>query len=138
MGGRGSGGHGKKSDKLKILQGTWRKDRSTENKGETREKPSGGMRQRAPAGLSKEAQALWRQVVGGWVLDAPGLVVLQQVCESLDELRTAQKILARTGETTIDKAGQEIPHPCVALRKEARNSFLKFWKELDLEFNSPA
>ena len=138
MGGRGSGGHGKKSDKLKILQGTWRKDRSTGNYEQTQKKAAGKIRQRAPAGLSKEAQALWRQVVTGWELDAPSLVILQQACEALDELRTAQRNLARTGETAIDpRTGLEIPHPLCASRKEARTAFLRFWKELNLDFNPP-
>lgn len=137
MGGKGSGGHNRKPENIKKMEGTWRRDRATEKKKERSTKPKGYSVVRAPSGLSREAQGLWREVVQGWDLDFPALMLLRQVCESLDELRAAQSILERTGESTIDKAGQEIPHPCVALRKEARNSLLKFWRELGLDVGPP-
>jgi phage terminase small subunit len=143
LGGKGSGGHNKKPDYLKKLEGTWRKDRSKGRNYENGEELLTGYTPpkerssytppRAPSTLGQHGQRLFHKVVRGWRLDDGELFLLERACEAMDELKAAQEVLARTGETTIDSKGVEVPHPCCQLRKEARLALLRFWDKLNLD-----
>jgi phage terminase small subunit len=128
MGGPGSGGHNKKDKGLKLLQGTYRKDRDTPAP-EFDPAPA----PKPPAGLSKEARELWRTITDGWALDLAALHVLKLLCETLDAIRRAERVLEAEGWTLINKNGVPVAHPEVKTWKDCRELYLKYRKALNLE-----
>jgi phage terminase small subunit len=134
MGGKGSGRSSWRSDEIKEKIGTLQRCRTKNEKSkEKQDNPGNYVPPRAPQTLGPHGQKLWHKVVRGWRLDDGELFLLERACEAMDELKTAHEVLARVGETTINKDGQEIPHPCTALRKEARLALLRFWDKLNLD-----
>jgi phage terminase small subunit len=90
-------------------------------------------RPRTPSGLSPRARRLWREVTGGWELDADQLAVLEAGCRALTRMRAAEAQVADEGLTSPGSKGQPRPHPLLAVVDTERRAFLAALKQLDLE-----
>ncbi|HEY3968229.1 MAG TPA: P27 family phage terminase small subunit [Planctomycetaceae bacterium] len=87
---------------------------------------------RPPRKLTGEPLKLWDDIATGWQLDAPGLAVLAQACESLALLRAAEKKLASQGLTVKDRFKQDKANPLVIVVRDLRSSHLRALKQLQL------
>ena len=92
----------------------------------------------APASLSPRARKLWAALVGEWMFDTQGLVLLEVALQALDRLHEAREIIAREGLTVSRNGGLARVHPATRLEREARIGFLQAWRALGLGLDPPA
>ena len=88
---------------------------------------------RPPVGYTPEARRLWRDVVVGWQLEPPALVILDSACRALMRVREAQAILSRDGLVTEDRFKQAKPHPAAAIERDAKQTLLRNLQALHLD-----
>lgn len=86
---------------------------------------------KAPAGLSVRSRKLWRDVVSGWEMDAPGLELLRLACQALDRSDEAQAVLERDGVVVEGRYGVRA-HPAVGIRRDAAVEAARHLRELAL------
>jgi phage terminase small subunit len=55
----------------------------------------------------------------------------------LDRLRQAQEIIDKDGPVIKDRFGVPKQHPATLLERDARNQFLRAWKQLGLDIEPP-
>src|SRR5436190_14453648 len=91
----------------------------------------------APAHLESATAAWWKEVVTTWELDAHHVRLLTLAAEAFDRAVQARKIVARKGLTFRDRFGQPKPRPEVAMERDARISFARLLRELDLDVEPP-
>jgi P27 family predicted phage terminase small subunit len=89
---------------------------------------------RAPAGLSVEARAWWRQLQAEFAIEDPGgLLLLQTALEAFDRLRGARALIDRDGVVITDRFGQSKPHPAATIERDARTAMLTALRALNLD-----
>ena len=89
---------------------------------------------RAPAGLSAEARRMWRSIVGGWVLDAPALGVLEGCLRSWDLFKAASAELERDGPTVLNPStGLRRAHPAAKVAKDSFAAYRAGLAQLHLD-----
>ena len=86
-----------------------------------------------PKGLSRDAKAWWRRIVGAWELDDAALLLLEGALESFDRMREAQAILKAEGLVVKDRFGQQKQHPATLVERDAKSSLLRGIKALGLD-----
>jgi len=87
-----------------------------------------------PVGLSPEAREFWGALANEYQIDdAAGLKLLGRVCEALDRMRRAQRIIKKDGEVIPDKKGSVKAHPAVMIEKEAHRQVLESLRALNLD-----
>jgi phage terminase small subunit len=86
-----------------------------------------------PKGLSGEARRLWRDTVSAWTMDGPGFVLLENACRCLDRLRAAEKVVAKQGQTFVDRFGQVKSHPAMTAIRDENTTFVRILKQLGLD-----
>lgn len=92
-----------------------------------------------PKHLSPESSAWWSEVLRDYALESHHLRLLQAACESWDRMQQARQALADHGGLTFtDERGAIRSHPCVAHERDARISFARLVRELDLDCGSPS
>ena len=92
---------------------------------------------KAPAYLSDTMKAFWKQVTGGWVLDAHHVVVLEIACRSLDRASEAAAAVAIEGAFFSDRHGNRKAHPGIAIELQSRKMFVACLRELGLDVKAP-
>ena len=90
-----------------------------------------------PAHLSKEMQSWWRAVIAEFELEQHHLYLLQCACETWDRLQEARAVLRKEGLTVTTSTGQKL-HPCALIERDARTSFARLVRELDLDVAAPS
>jgi len=91
-----------------------------------------------PKHLSDESAAWWTEVLADYALEPHHLRLLQAACESWDRMQQARQALADHGGLTFtDERGVIRSHPCVAHERDARVSFARLVRELDLDCGAP-
>jgi phage terminase small subunit len=65
--------------------------------------------------------------------DTAGRLLLSTLCESVDRLRGAQKLLREEGLITHDRYGEAKAHPAAAIERAAKQSILATLRALRLE-----
>jgi P27 family predicted phage terminase small subunit len=90
-----------------------------------------------PSHLSPSARQWWVTVVQDYVLQEHHLRLLQLACEAWDESEQAREQLEREGLTVPGREGGIRPHPCVAIRRDARLAVARLVRELDLDTEPP-
>ena len=91
-------------------------------------------KKRAPRHLSKEAQKKYREIGDEYqIVDSGGLLILQSLLESFDDMRIAQGILKVEGLTIIDRFGQKKPHPLNNVVRDCRAQVFQGSKALNLD-----
>jgi P27 family predicted phage terminase small subunit len=120
----GKRGPAPKPTALKVIQGTYRKDRAARREPKPRPKvPS------CPSWLNRDGKREWRRVVKE--LDKLGLVSeldrtsLAAYCQAFGEWREHARIVGEEGTTTISAQGTVIPHPEVHMRNDAFRRMVK-------------
>ncbi len=86
-----------------------------------------------PPGYTPEARRLWDQVLEGWDLDPPALVILDSACRALMRARQAQVLVAKKGLIVRDRFGQHKPHPAIAIERDSRHALLRNLRALNLD-----
>ena len=86
-----------------------------------------------PADYTAEAKRLWRDVLEGWDLDAPGLAIFDSGLRARMRMREAQALLTKDGLVVEDRFGQQKPHPAAVIERDAGMSFLRARKALNLD-----
>jgi len=89
---------------------------------------------RAPSKLSKEAQRWWRKIVDEYgISDSGGLLILLNLLEAFDRMRSAQAILEDEGTVIVDRFNQRKAHPLCAVERDARSQVFSGLKMLSLD-----
>jgi phage terminase small subunit len=92
-----------------------------------------------PKHLTPETAKWWRGIVQTWELEPHSLRILQAAAEAWDRLQQARQVLADHGGLTIEGArGGLLPHPAVAIERDARTGFARLVRELELDAEPPA
>jgi P27 family predicted phage terminase small subunit len=86
-----------------------------------------------PAHLSKESKALWREIVGAWVLGPDGLAILRGGLESLDTYHVCRVQVAKDGPTFRSETGQIRAHPAAKLALDNFAAFRQAMRQLGLQ-----
>ena len=74
-----------------------------------------------PEHLSPAAKRLWRSVHEQYQIDdAPGLALLQALCEARDRCDQAREQILVDGAVVTDRFGQRKVHPAVLIERDAR------------------
>jgi phage terminase small subunit len=89
--------------------------------------------EKPPAGLSRRARAVWRDVLRDYSLESRHLTVLESALRTLDRLDAARAIVDRDGMIVAGSKGQVRPHPMLAVERDCRISLARLWRELDLD-----
>jgi len=84
--------------------------------------------------LCPEARALWDDLQREFVIDdEAGRLLLLSACESLHQLRAAEKVIEKDGMTQTGRDGTVRRHPAVSIGRDARNGMLQALRLLRLE-----
>ncbi len=91
-------------------------------------------RSKPPSILSKAAQSLWREVVGGYELDDPaGQMLLESALTAYDRMHQARRLIRRDGLLVPGTAGTKKQHPAVTIERDSRAAMLSALKALNLD-----
>lgn len=91
------------------------------------------LKQKPPAHLSAKARKWWVRIVGDWLLDETGLLILQSAMEAFDRMTQAQGIIAQEGPVVADRFGQPKQHPATLVERDSRAAMLAALKALHLD-----
>lgn len=131
MGGRGSGGHNRKTAEQKKLEGNPGKRQLDKNES----KPAPAIPPTCPTWLDKEAKREWRRVIPEMIkagtITREARSILAAYCSACSEFRQAQEVLNEKGLTQLARHG-EAPRPEVKIAREARAQMRALAAELGL------
>ena len=132
MGKRGPSG---KSNKLKLLQGTYRKDRDGgENPSPASSIPN------CPSFLKGEARREWKRIspelAANGLLSELDRAALAAYCSSWGMYVETDKVIRAEGLTYVNSRGREMARPEVAIRRQAMNQMKAFITEFGMTPNS--
>ena len=89
---------------------------------------------RAPSGLSKESKRWWHKLVLDYnITDSGGRLILLNIFQAFDRLKSAQAILKTEGMTIKDRFDQIKAHPLCAVERDARSAVLAGLRALNLD-----
>ncbi len=71
-----------------------------------------------PRDLKSRGKALWRNIIGCYVLDPAEVVLLHQLCRAVDVLDRIAADLAEMGVTVSGSTGQPRPNPLLNEQRE--------------------
>ena len=77
--------------------------------------------QNPPDGLADRGSNYWQATTADYELSASELVILTEVCRTLDDLDRLAQVIAHDGTTTLGSTGQTVVHPALT---EARGQRL--------------
>jgi phage terminase small subunit len=86
-----------------------------------------------PAHLQKATKLWWKTIVADFELESHHLRLLQAACESWDRLQAARIVLDRDGVSYVDRFGAPRARPEVAVERDAKVSFARLVRELNLD-----
>lgn len=85
-----------------------------------------------PTHLSKEAQKMWREITGEWVLGGDSLPLLQAALESWDSYQSLRREAAKN-PTFKTKTGNVRANPAAKMSNDALREFRMCLRQLGLE-----
>ena len=85
-----------------------------------------------PRHLSATSRAWWSSVVAAYELDSSGLKLLNEAASALG-IGQARLVIESEGLIYRDRFNVPRRHPAVTIESEARTSFARLLRELDLE-----
>jgi P27 family predicted phage terminase small subunit len=87
-----------------------------------------------PQNLSPASRALWRKLLNDFAIaDAAGLLILRNLCEAVDRLQEAQRIIRADGIVVKDRWGQIKQHPASLVERDARQQIFAALRALRLD-----
>jgi phage terminase small subunit len=95
------------------------------------------VRPEPPSHLSLSTAQWWRSTLETYVLGEHHLRLLQLCCEAWDRGQAARVRLEAEGLTVTCEGGRVLPHPCVAIERDARLAVARLVRELDLDTEPP-
>jgi P27 family predicted phage terminase small subunit len=90
-----------------------------------------------PRHLSSDMAAWWRHVVSTYRLEPHHVNLLRLACEAFDEAQKARAVLEREGFTIANAQGAPRSNPAVAAANNARITYARLLRELDLDHAAP-
>jgi phage terminase small subunit len=91
-----------------------------------------------PDHLSDAAKIWWREVIATYALEDHHVKLLTLAAESWDRSEQARAALAQHGLTFNDRFGTPRARPEIAIERNAKTSFARLLRELDLDVEPPA
>jgi P27 family predicted phage terminase small subunit len=116
----------RKSDRLHLTQGTYRRDRHGRRRPPPARNPAAPLTEppAAPEGLDPEAAAEWpvlaERLVAARVLTELDLPLLRLLVETIGTARHAQRALRESGYSVAGPSGAPKAHPAAAVLAQAR------------------
>ena len=86
-----------------------------------------------PAHLRVSTKKWWKTIVETFELESHHLRLLQAACESWDRMQAARAVLDRDGVSWTDRFGAPRARPEVAVERDAKVSFARLVRELNLD-----
>jgi phage terminase small subunit len=86
-----------------------------------------------PAHLSERMQAWWRTIVAEHVLESHEFLLLEAAAAAWDMAEAARAEIAREGMVYLNREGEPRPRPECSVLRDARASFAKLVKALNLD-----
>lgn len=87
-----------------------------------------------PAHLSKEAKAIWKEILTEYSIDdAAGLRILRVALEAYDRAQAARASIDKVGMMFKDRFNCPKPHPLLPIERDSRAAFLAGMKALQLD-----
>ena len=90
-----------------------------------------------PKHLRAATQRWWSDVVSDWTLEQHHVRLLTLLAESWDRSEQAREAIVADGLTTMDRFGQVRIHPAVNVERDAKITFARLLRELDLDIDGP-
>ncbi|HEV2546032.1 MAG TPA: P27 family phage terminase small subunit [Stellaceae bacterium] len=95
------------------------------------------MTETTPTHLSPRSKTLWNDLVPRRARSPERLTLLQLALEQLDRADAARADIERDGPTfRTKKTGTIHAHPALAIERQARMTFVRLWKQLDLHWSA--
>jgi P27 family predicted phage terminase small subunit len=92
----------------------------------------------APAGLSKDASAVWKRLHATYELGDEGAQqILSAGLRAFDTMRSAEAIIARDGVVVLDRYSTPKAHPACDIATRARGQWLGALRMLGLNREVP-
>jgi phage terminase small subunit len=88
---------------------------------------------KAPRGLSRRSQRLWRDVLRDFDLGSHEQALLEESLRALDRADEARAALDAAGLTYLDRFGSPKARPEVAVERDSRGLFVRTLRELGLD-----
>ena len=86
-----------------------------------------------PRALSQEAADLRDALAKEFgIRDTEGRALLRIVAESFDSMKEAQRLIDQHGAVTVDRFGQLRGNPACAILRDARSSYMRALRDLNL------
>ena len=116
---------------LKLLEGTYRKDRAPKNEPKPKvQAPS------CPSWLRPEAKAEWKrlapELVGDGLLTKRDRMLLAALCDAWADFHECEKVIKEDGLTYITGGGILANHPLIVTKHKARDQINKFGAKFGL------
>ena len=92
---------------------------------------------KAPKHLKSETRLWWESVVSEFELEPHHVRILVLAAGVWDRCTEAREILDREGLTFVDRFGQPVSRPEVAIERDSRIAFARLIRELDLDTDPP-
>ena len=90
-----------------------------------------------PKHLTRATKQWWRKLVSEFVFDDHHLKLLRLACEAWDRGQEAREVLAKEGLTFLDRFDQPKKRPEISIESDARISFARLLRELNLDLDEP-
>jgi P27 family predicted phage terminase small subunit len=82
--------------------------------------------------LSADMQQFYRKVARKYALSDHHRRLLVCSCEAHDRMTAARDLLATTGLVLVNRHGETVAHPAVAIERDSRTAFARMLRELGL------
>jgi phage terminase small subunit len=94
--------------------------------------------EKPPAYLKPATREWFAHVLSEYELDQHHVRLLTLAAEAWETGQTARETIARDGPVYLDRFNAPRKHPSVSIQAEARISFAKILRELDLDVDPPS
>ena len=94
---------------------------------------------KVPPGLRSETRKWFMEVISGWALDGHHVKLLEAACRELDRAEEARLALKKSGGSVfVDRWGQPKESPWRKIEREARISYARLLREMNLDMEPPS
>ena len=87
---------------------------------------------RAPAGMGKRARSFWRQTLAVFELTTSEILLLEEICRSLDTIDALREAIEVDGVTVAGSEGQTRAHPGLVEVRQQRVALGRLLSQLAL------
>jgi phage terminase small subunit len=95
-------------------------------------------RVQTPPGLRPPTRRWFRDVIARWQLEQHHERLLALAARAYDEAEAAESAYRHEGMVVRQPSGRLAPHPGIAIAAEARRTYARMIRELDLDVDPPA